>query len=169
MVPMYEAWMEGPENGFTLLGGMVRPASRGSIRLTGPSLDDPLLIDPNVLSCEADLESLVAAVDLCRRMGASDALAAWGAVERYPGPSVVSDADVTQYVRDTAITYHHQVGTCKMGVDAAAVVDPKLRVHGIDGLRVADASVMPTVTTGNTNAPSIMIGERAAEFVAAGA
>ena len=102
-------------------------------------------------------------------MGASDALAAWGAVERYPGPSIVSDDDVRQYVRDTAITYHHQVGTCKMGVDAAAVVDPTLKVHGIDGLRVADASIMPTVTTGNTNAPSIMIGERAAEFVAAGA
>ena len=97
-------------------------------------------------------------------MGASDALAAWGAVERYPRPNV----DVVQYVRDTAITYHHQVGTCKMGVDAAAVVDPTLKVHGIDGLRVADASIMPTVTTGNTNAPSIMIGERAAEFVAAG-
>ena len=169
MVPMYEAWMEGPENGFTLLGGMVRPASRGSIRLTGPGVDDPLLIDPNVLACEADLASLVAAVELCRRMGASEALRAWGAVERYPGPGVVSDDEVRQYVRDTAITYHHQVGTCKMGVDAAAVVDPKLRVHGIDGLRVADASVMPTVTTGNTNAPSIMIGERAAEFVAAGA
>jgi choline dehydrogenase len=74
-----------------------------------------------------------------------------------------------QYVRDTAITYHHQVGTCKMGVDANAVVDPTLKVHGIDGLRVADASIMPTVTTGNTNAPSILIGERAAEFVAAGA
>ena len=164
MVPMYEEWMEGPDNGFTLLGGMVRPASRGSIRLTGPDLDDPLLIDPNILSCEAVLDSLVAAVELCRRIGAADALAAWGAVERYPGPGV----DVVQYVRDTAITYHHQVGTCKMGVDAAAVVDPTLKVHGIDGLRVADASVMPTVTTGNTNAPSIMIGERAAEFVAAG-
>ena len=169
MVPMYEAWMEGPENGFTLLGGMVRPASRGSIRLTGPGVDDPLLIDPNVLACEADLASLVAAVELCRRMGASDALRAWGAVERYPGPGVVSDDEVVQYVRDTAITYHHQVGTCKMGVDAAAVVDPRLRVHGIDGLRVADASVMPSVTTGNTNAPSIMIGERAAEFILAGA
>jgi choline dehydrogenase len=169
MVPMYEDWMEGPENGFTLLGGMVRPASRGSLRLTGPTLDDPLLLDPNILSCEADLESLVAAVELCRRIGAADALAGWGAVERYPGPSVVSHAEVRQYVRDTAITYHHQVGTCKLGVDAAAVVGPTLRVHGIDGLRVADASIMPTVTTGNTNAPSIMIGERAAEFVAAGA
>ena len=169
MAPMYEDWMEGPENGFTLLGGMVRPASRGSIRLTGPGLHDPLLIDPDILSCAADLDSLVAAVELCRRIGASDTLAVWGAVERYPGPGVVSDADVRQYARDTAITYHHQVGTCKMGVDAAAVVGPTLKVHGIDGLRVADASIMPTVTTGNTNAPSIMIGERAAEFVAAGA
>ena len=169
MAPMYEAWMEGPENGFTLLGGIVRPASRGSLRLSGPGSDDPLLIDPNVLSCQADLDSLVAAVDLCRRVGAADALRAWGAVERYPGPDVVSDADVIEYARKTVITYHHQVGTCKMGVDAAAVVDPTLKVYGVDGLRVADASIMPTVTTGNTNAPSIMIGERAAEFIAAGA
>jgi choline dehydrogenase len=76
---------------------------------------------------------------------------------------------VRQYVRETAITYHHQVGTCKMGTDAAAVVDPQLRVHGLEGLRVADASVMPSVTTGNTNAPSIMIGERAADFLLADA
>ena len=72
-----------------------------------------------------------------------------------------------QYARDTAITYHHQVGTCKMGTDDDAVVDPLLRVRGVEAVRVADASVMPTVTTGNTNAPSIMIGERVAEFVAA--
>ena len=99
-------------------------------------------------------------------MGATNALAEWGAVERYPGPSVTSEVDVRRYVRDTAITYHHQVGTCRMGTDEAAVVDPLLRVHGVEGLRVADASIMPTVTTGNTNAPSIMIGERAADFVA---
>ena len=166
MVPMYEPWMEGPENGFTLMGGMVRPASRGTIRLGGPDLEDPLLLDPNILACAADVDSLVAAVGLVRRMGATDALAEWGAVERYPGPSVTSDADVRRYVRDTAITYHHQVGTCRMGTDEAAVVDPLLRVHGVEGLRVADASIMPTVTTGNTNAPSIMIGERAADFVA---
>jgi choline dehydrogenase len=112
------------------------------------------------------VDSLVAAVGLVRRMGAGEALADWGAVERYPGPSVMSDAEIRRYVRDTAITYHHQVGTCRMGTDEAAVVDPLLRVHGVEGLRVADASIMPTVTTGNTNAPSIMIGERAAEFVA---
>jgi choline dehydrogenase len=145
-----------------MMGGMIRPVSRGSIRLSGPSAEDPLLIDPNVLACEADLEALVAAIELVRRIGASDALSAWGARELYPGPG----ADVRQYARDTAITYHHQVGTCKMGTDEAAVVDPLLRVRGVEGLRVADASVMPTVTTGNTNAPSIMIGERVAEFVA---
>jgi choline dehydrogenase len=75
---------------------------------------------------------------------------------------------VRAYVRRTAITYHHQVGTCKMGVDEVAVVDPELRVYGVDGLRVADASVMPFVTSGNTHAPTVMIGERAAELVAAG-
>lgn len=165
MVPMYEPWMEGPPNGFTLLGGMVHPASRGTLRLTGPSPDDPVALDPNILACDADLESLVAAVELCRRIGAAEALADWGVTEQYPGPSRA----VREYVRETAITYHHQVGTCKMGTDGAAVVDPRLRVHGLDGLRVADASIMPTVTTGNTNAPTIMIGERAAEFVLADA
>ncbi len=167
MVPMVEPWMEAIENGFTLMGGLVRPLSRGSLRLTGPSPEDPVALDPNVLACEADLEGLVAAVDLCRRVGAADALHAWGAAERYPGPLVDTAEAVRAYVRETVITYHHQVGTCKMGTDAAAVVDPRLRVHGIEGLRVADASIMPMVTTGNTNAPSIMIGERAAEFLIA--
>ena len=169
MVPMYEPWMEGPENGFTLMGGMVRPVSRGSLRLTGPTPEDPVALDPNILACEIDVASLVAAVDLCRQIGAAAALREWGAVERYPGPSVDAQDAVRSYVRATAITYHHQVGTCKMGLDEAAVVDPRLRVHGVDRLRVADASIMPTVTTGNTNAPSIMIGERAADFILADA
>jgi len=169
MVPMYEPWMDGPDNGFTLLGGMVRPLSRGTLRLTGPAPEDPVALDPNILACEADLESLVAAVELCRQVGAAPALAEWGAVERYPGPSVSTADDVRRYVRETAITYHHQVGTCRMGGDAAAVVGPRLGVHGIEGLRVADASVMPTVTTGNTTAPSILRGERAAEFMLADA
>jgi choline dehydrogenase len=164
MVPMYEAWMEGPPNGFTLLGGMVRPHSRGTLRLTGPSPDDPVALDPNILAVETDFESLVAAVELCRRIGAANVLRDWGVTEQYPGSREVHD-----YVRETAITYHHQVGTCKLGTDAASVVDPRLRVHGVEGLRVADASVMPSVTTGNTNAPSIMIGERAAEFILADA
>jgi choline dehydrogenase-like flavoprotein len=164
MVPMYEEWMSGPANGFTLLGGIVRPLSRGTLRLTGPSADDPVALDPNVLACDADLESLVAAVELCRRIGAAEALAEWRVTEEYPGAR-----DVRDYVRETAITYHHQVGTCRLGIDPLAVVDPRLRVHGMEGLRVADASVMPSVTTGNTNAPSIMIGERAAAFILADA
>src|SRR6185295_3540747 len=99
MVPMYEPWMDGPDNGFTLLGGMVRPLSRGALRLTGPTPEDPVALDPNVLACEADLESLVAAVELCRRIGASDALRDWGAVEQYPGPSVEGTDAVRTYVR----------------------------------------------------------------------
>jgi choline dehydrogenase len=169
MVPMYEPWMEGPANGFTMLGGMVHPLSRGSLRLTGPAPEDPVALDPNVLACDADLESLVAAVELCRRIGAAEALRDWGVTELYPGPAIDTRAALRGYARETAITYHHQVGTCKMGRDEASVVDPRLRVHGLEGLRVADASVMPTVTTGNTNAPSIMIGERAVEFMLADA
>jgi choline dehydrogenase len=142
----------------------VRPRSRGTLRLTGSGPGDPVALDPNVLASETDHESLVAAVELCRRIGAAEALRDWGVAEQYPGPH-----DVREYVRQTAITYHHQVGTCKLGTDPLAVVDPRLRVHGAEGLRVADASVMPNVTTGNTNAPTIMIGERAAEFILADA
>ena len=166
-VPLYEPWMEGPPNAFTLLGGIVRPQSRGSIRLSGPSAADPLLIDPQILSAEADLVALEASLAQVREMGAAPALREWGARELYPGPAVRDAAAVRDYVRRTAISYHHQVGTCRMGVDGEAVVDPRLRVHGLEGLRVADASVMPSVTSGNTNAPSLMIGERAADFIAA--
>jgi choline dehydrogenase len=166
MVPLYEDWMEGPENAFSLMAGMIRPASRGTIRLTGAELGDELALDPQILSCAADLESLEAAVGLCRRIGAAPALREeWGARELYPGPEVDSSEEVRDWIRRTAITYHHQVGTCKMGVDAEAVVDPRLRVYGIEGLRVADASIMPAVISGNTNAPSILIGERVADFV----
>jgi choline dehydrogenase len=166
-VPLYEPWMEGPPNAFTLLGGMVRPQSRGTIRLSGPGAADPLVIDPEIFSSGADLVALTASLAQVREMGRAPALRAWGARELYPGPEVTTAAQVRDYVRRTAISYHHQVGTCKMGVDAEAVVDPRLRVHGIEGLRVADASVMPAVTSGNTNAPSLMIGERAADFIAA--
>jgi choline dehydrogenase len=168
-VPLYEPWMEGPPNAFTLLGGMVRPQSRGSIRLTGPDAGDPLIIDPQILSAEADLVALEASLAQVREMGTAPALREWGARELYPGPEITTAADVRDYIRKTAISYHHQVGTCKMGVDADAVVDPRLRVHGMEGLRVADASAMPAVISGNTNAPSLMIGERAADFLTADA
>jgi choline dehydrogenase len=165
-VPLYEQWMSGPQNGFTLLGGMIRPASRGRLRLTSADPLAELNIDPRILRCEVDLDALRASVELCREIGRAPALLSWGARELYPGPSVTAPADLRDYLRRTAITYHHQVGTCRMGVDEGAVVDPRLSVHGIAGLRVADASIMPAVTTGNTNAAAIMIGERVAAFVA---
>jgi choline dehydrogenase len=166
--PMYEAWMSGPENGFTFQAGMIRPQSRGTIRLSGPTLADPLVIDPRILSAEADLHTLMSAVELSREIGRQPALRGeWRTTEQYPGPEVRTKNELRDYVRRTAITYHHQVGTCKMGTDEHAVVDERLRVYGVEGLRVADASIMPAVTSGNTNAPSIMIGERAADFVTA--
>ena len=89
------------------------------------------------------------------------------AAELYPGPAVRTDAELRDYVRRTATSYHHQVGTCRMGQGEDAVVDPALRVRGLDGLRVADASVMPFVTSGNTNAPTMMIGEKASDLLLA--
>jgi choline dehydrogenase-like flavoprotein len=161
-VPMYEPWMTGPATGFSLMAGMVTPASRGSLRLSGPDAADEPLIDLAALAEPADLESLVASVEQCRAIGRAPALAQeWGARELYPE----TGDDVRDYVRRTAITYHHQVGTCRMGEDADSVVDPTLAVHGLSGLRVADASVLPRVTTGNTNAPAVLVGEQAAAFI----
>lgn len=174
-VPMYGDFLEPQgSNGFSLMAGLVTPQSRGEIKLSGPGVDDPLLLDPAALSHEEDVESLVASVRQCRRIGSQAALAAgpedggWGATEVYPGPSIGDGDDLVDYVRGTLATYHHQVGTCKMGVDELAVVSPRLAVHGVDGLRVIDASVMPRVTTGNTNAPAVLIGELGARFVLAG-
>ncbi|MGV9360155.1 GMC family oxidoreductase [Amycolatopsis sp. NPDC003731] len=161
-VPMYEPWMSGPPTGFSLMAGMVTPESRGSLKLSGPSPDDELLIDLAALSAPADFESLVASVEQCLEVGRAPALAGeWGARPRYPAPGT----DVREYVRRTAITYHHQVGTCRMGTGPDAVVDPRLAVPGLDGLVVADASVLPRVTTGNTNAPAVLVGEQAARFL----
>lgn len=172
-VPMYSqdyagGEMTGADGGFSMLGGLVRPQSRGEVRLTGPKASDPITIDLRALSEPADVDALVASVVDCRRIGRTDALAAWGATEVYPG-SEVADEDLEQYVRDSVVTYHHQVGTCRMGSDAGAVVDPRtLKVRGLEGVRIADASVMPLVPTGNTNGPSVMIGERAAQILLEG-
>ncbi|MBT2211086.1 GMC family oxidoreductase [Actinomadura sp. NEAU-AAG7] len=165
-VPLYEPWMHGPPDGLSLMAGLVRPESKGEIRLSDGA--EPL-IDPRVLSADADLDALCAAVRLCQEIIAAPALReGWGTRELYPGPLAVDEAGLRDYVRESVVTYHHQAGTCKMGVDDEAVVDPELRVHGVEGLRVADASIMPDVTTGNTNAPAIMIGERAADLILGG-
>jgi choline dehydrogenase-like flavoprotein len=165
-VPMYQPWMEGPAHGFSLMAGLVTPESRGSVRLSGTDPQAEPLIDLGALTARVDLEALKASVAQCRAIGQAAALAGgWGAVELYPGPGVVTDAELEAYVRRSAVTYHHQVGTCAMGTGDQSVVSPRLAVHGVDHLYVADASIMPTVTTGNTNAPAVMIGERAAGFL----
>ncbi|GGS12420.1 MULTISPECIES: GMC family oxidoreductase [Streptomyces] len=165
-VPMYPEGVTGPATGFTLQAGIVRPSSRGTVRLTGPEPEDELLIDPATLRTAADTTALLAAVALCRELGSAPTLRKeWGAREMYPGPDAARGPALLDRVRRTVATYHHPVGTCRMGVDAGAVVDPRLRVYGVDGLRVADASVFPSVTTGNTHAPALLVGERAAAFL----
>jgi choline dehydrogenase-like flavoprotein len=164
-VPAYLPGMEGPPDGFTLMAGIVRPESRGRLTLASSDPEAPPLIDPAYLSEEADVVALQWSLEQVREIEHAPALADWLGEELYPGTAVGSPEDVRNYVRDTAITYHHQVGTCRMGVDELAVVDPQLRVRGVDGLRIADASVMPTVPAGNTHAPTTMIGERAADLV----
>ena len=125
------------------------------------------LIDPNLLREPEDILPLIRALKIARAAFATPAFARYHGTEVAPGPEVTSDEALDAYIRQTGYTVHHPVGTCRMGAasDATSVVDPQLRVIGIEGLRVADASVMPSVIGGNTNAPSVMIGERAADFV----
>ncbi|NTW38900.1 MAG: GMC family oxidoreductase [Cellulomonadaceae bacterium] len=166
-VPMLAPGMRAIASGFSLMAGIVSTKSRGSLRLASANPEDGLLIDPQVFADERDLASMVASVEQCRAVGLESALSdVWGAVEAYPGPEVTGEA-LVQYVREQVITYHHQVGTCRMGSDERAVVDPTLRVRGLEGLSVADAAVMPTITTGNTNAPCAVIGEMAATHLLA--
>ncbi|GAA0231815.1 GMC family oxidoreductase N-terminal domain-containing protein [Saccharothrix mutabilis subsp. mutabilis] len=155
-VPLYEPWMSGPANGFSLMAGLIRPRSTGRVSLAP---DGGLLIDPRVLSEPSDVDALVEAVALCREVGhglVGGGAGEWGAVERYPGRVELRD-----YVRRSVVTYHHQAGTCAMGT----VVGPDLRVHGVTGLRVADASIMPEVVSGNTNTPTVMIAEKAVDLM----
>jgi choline dehydrogenase len=167
-IPLYFPGTSGPEDGFTLMSGLIRPASRGSVRLRSADPEDRPLVDPAFLACAADVDALERGFELCREIAATGAMAEWRGEELYPGPEVTSSEGVRDYIRETLTTYQHVVGTCKMGVDELAVVDTELRVYGVTGLRVADASIMPAVPSGNTHAATTMIGERAAELVAAG-
>jgi choline dehydrogenase-like flavoprotein len=165
-MPMYDReWMDGPQDAYTIQGGLIRTLSRGSIRLRSADPTAPPVLDPRALTAAGDLDALTASVELARAIGRQPALADWTADELYPGPEVRTRDELRDYVRRVAVSYHHQVGTCRMGSDEDAVVDPELRVRGVEGLRVADASIMPFVTTGNTNAPAMMIGARAAALM----
>ena len=151
--------------GYTLHVCDLLPKSRGRIGLQSPDpLDDPL-IDPNYLSAPEDLETMVAAVRLGRQILSAPSMAAFSKTELVPGPSVQSEAEIIADIRQRAETIYHPVGTCRMGRDSESVVDRSLRVRGVEGLRVVDASIMPTLVAGNTNAPTMMIAERAAGII----
>ncbi|MGO2112504.1 MAG: GMC family oxidoreductase [Pseudoclavibacter sp.] len=153
-----------PEQAFTFLAGVVRPYSRGTVSLASSDTHDAPVIDLNYFDDPRDLQTMRDAIDVCRNIGAQPALAEERGSELFPGEDVTGDA-LDEYVRNQVLTYHHPSGTCRMGTDADAVVDPELRVHGIEGLRVADCSVFPSITSGNTHAPAVLVGERVADFI----
>jgi choline dehydrogenase len=151
--------------GMTVAICPVRPDSRGSIMARSPDPFAPPVIAPHYLSDSNDARVLLAGTRIARRIFAQPAMMRHSVAEILPGPDVVSDADLTEHARRFGTTIFHPVGTCRMGEGPSAVVDARLRVHGIGGLRVMDASVMPTLTTGNTNAPTIMIAEKGAAMI----
>ena len=152
---------------FTASVLQLRPESTGHLALKSAAPDEHIAIHPNYLATKTDCDTLVAGIKIARKVCAADPVAAMITGEHAPGPSVALDDDsaILEWARNTATTIYHPTGTCKMGSDPMAVVDARLRVHGIDGLRVADASIMPVITSGNTNAPAIMIGEKASDMV----
>src|SRR5215467_1303087 len=152
------------DSGMTMIVHQLRPESRGSVHISAPDPRKHPAIRFNFLSERADRDCVLASMRIVRRLVGAPALAWLGAQEFAPGPRVRSDEELLDFVTRTAETTYHPVGTCRMGSDPLAVVDDQLLVHGIAGLRVADASIMPTLTSGNTNAPSIMIGEKAARM-----
>ncbi len=154
-----------PHPGLTIGIVQLSPESRGRLHIAGAAPELPPRIEPNQLSHPEDVRVLTAGLRLARRVAAQQALSNFIVQELRPGPDAASDEELLGYIRDSGQTSYHPIGTCRMGMDAMAVVDPQLRVHGIDGLRVADASVMPTMPASNTNAPSLMIGEKAADLI----
>ncbi len=154
-----------PWSGFTIIIYQLRPESRGEIRLKSANPQDPPAMIPNYLATETDRRTITDGLMLGRRILATPQMQHYVAEEFLPGPAVVTDAQMLQHARNCGGTVFHPTSTCKMGIDTMAVVDPELRVIGTEALRVVDASVMPTVVSGNTNAATIMIAEKAADLV----
>ncbi|MBE9224491.1 GMC family oxidoreductase N-terminal domain-containing protein [Phormidium sp. LEGE 05292] len=152
-------------SGFTGAVSLTRLQNIGNVSLRSLDPKDAPMIRMNYLQSEADVQKLVEGIKLIRQLFQSSAFDEFRGEEIAPGVNVQSDAALEAYILNTCSTVWHPVGTCKMGTDPMAVVDPELRVYGIEGLRVVDASIMPTITTGNTNAPTIMIGEKAADLI----
>src|SRR6516164_7453369 len=152
-----------PAGGWILIGNVVQPKRRGRIRLTGSNPADPVRIEANYLCDPDDRKAVFACIELCREIGNSGALRPF--VKREIMPGNLERPELENYIRDTAFSFWHQTSTAKMGRDEMSVVDGDLKVYGIDNLRIADGSIMPRVTTGNTMAPCLIVGERAAEII----
>ncbi len=162
-VPSERTAMRGvPAHGWTMFAGLAHPHSRGQVRLRSTDPSASPIVDANMMSDPRDMEAAHACVKLCRDLGNSDAFTPYVGREAIPG--VGSEID-DSFIRDAAVTYWHQCGTARMGLDDMSVVDATLAVHGVEGLRVADGSILPKVTTGNTQAPCAIVGERAAEML----
>jgi choline dehydrogenase len=151
----------GPGDGFGMRFALMTPVSRGSLRLNPANPEGSPLIDPNYLADERDVERMVVGLRRAREVGEAKAFSSWRERELFPGPEVRDDETCGDFVRRSLTTFFHPVGTCRIGVDDGAVVDLELRVHGVAGLRVADASVMPSIVSANTNATVLAIAERA--------
>merc|ERR1711969_386666 len=143
----------------------LRPRSRGEVRLNPDAPREAPLLLPRYLSDPEDLATAVRGLRLTRSVARSAALGSLIEEELSPRPELETDAELEEYVRATGESIYHPVGTCAMGSGEAAVVDPRLRVHGVEGLRVVDASVMPTIVSGNTNAATVMIAEKGADMI----
>ena len=152
---------------FTASVLQLRPESAGHLSLKSANMDDHPLIYPNYLATDTDCRTIVKGIQVARKIAQVEPLKSHITEEHAPGAEVAFDDEeaTLDWARRTAVTIYHPTGTCKMGIDPMAVVDPRLRVSGIDGLRVADASIMPQIVSGNTNAPAIMIGERASDLI----
>jgi choline dehydrogenase len=142
----------------------VQPTSRGSVRLVSDHSQDAAVIDGNYLGTDQDFAAIVRAIEAARELGNQRAFDSVREIEVMPGPKATAD-EIRELARLGSASFGHAVGTCKMGVDTLAVVDPQVRVRGLTGLRVADASVMPRIITGPTNAPTHMIAGRAAKLI----
>lgn len=153
-------------HGFSIGATGLRPESTGEVRLASADPTDDPVIDPRYLTADRDLAVLREGLKLARRIAKAAPLDPFRGEEVWPGEDVKTDAEIEAHIRETAHTVYHPVGTCRMGDDDLAVVDDRLRVHGVEDVRVADASVMPKIVSGNTNAPAIAIGERAAAMIA---